>query len=162
MLPKWDGVFREICERTGRSIVFFSYHNTASTLVEARLKAAGVNAVFLPFVSVMHFYDLLSLADVTLDTFGWSGGITTILALQHKRPVVTLPGEFRRGRHALAFLRAANVPGLVASDTADYIDLATNSDRRAEAMQSLDVDALFDDKASVTDLEDFLFSVARA
>jgi predicted O-linked N-acetylglucosamine transferase (SPINDLY family) len=161
LLPQWDGLFKEICDRSGRLIAFFSYPITAPRLVESRLKAAGVNTLFLPFLNMVQFYDVMSLADVTLDTVGWSGGITALLALQQKRPIITLPGEFRRGRHSMAFLKAAGATGLIANSFADYVDLACNSDRRKVAMQALNPDALFDDIESVRSLEKFLLSVCR-
>jgi len=161
LLPQWDGLFREICDRTGRPIVFFSYPYTAAAATERRLKAAGVRAIFMPILNVMQFYDLLALADATLDSVGWSGGITTLLTLQQGRPVITLPGEFRRGRQSMAFLRAANAPGLIAADANDYVDLAINADRRQSALETMHPDALFDNTESVRALEDFLFSACR-
>jgi len=159
LLPQWDWLFKEICDRTGRPIVFFAYPNTACRLVERRLKAAGVRALFMPFLNMMQICDLISLADATLDAIGWSGGITTLLALQQKKPVITLPGEFRRGRHAMAFLKAANAPDLIATNPDDYIDLACNGPRRDAALQKLSPELLFDDTASVTALEEYLLSL---
>ncbi len=158
--PNHDHLLAEICEKSGRPIVFFSYPKTASHITEKRLKAAGVKALFMPFMNLMQFYDLVQLADVTLDTVGWSGGITTLLALQQNKPVITLPGEFRRGCHASAFLRAANASGLIATSESDYTELALNFDRQMEAMEDMNSNAVFDDQASVRGLDEFLFSQA--
>jgi len=160
--PKWDWVLKKITDRSRRPIVFFKYPFTAPVVAERRLKAAGVNAIFLPWLSERQFFDMLSLADVTLDAIGWSGGITSILALQQGRPVITLPGEFRRGRHAMAFLKAANVPALIAKDPEDYVDLVLNDDRRTKASNSLTPEEIFEDTASLTALEDFLRQIAFA
>ena len=110
-------------------------------------------------MNLMQFYDLVQLSDVTLDTLGWSGGITTLLALQQRKPVITLPGEFRRGCHASAFLKATHLSGLIAKDAEDYIDLALNVDRRASAMTGMDLAPLFDNPAPARALNDFLTAV---
>ena len=157
--PKYDPILKEISDQSGRPIVFFSYPKTASHVVESRLKASGIKPRFMPFMNLMQFYDLVQLADVTLDTPGWSGGITTLLALQQKRPVITLPGQFRRGCHAQAFLRGANAPGLIAESVEDYIDLALSSERRAAAMGNFDSNALFDNPTPAKSLNDFLMAV---
>ena len=157
--PKWDPVLKEICDRSGREIVFFSYPKTASHIAETRLKQAGIRARFMPFMNLMQFYDLVQLSDVTLDTLGWSGGITTLLALQQRKPVITLPGEFRRGCHASAFLKATHLSGLIAKDAEDYIDLALNVDRRSSAMTGMDLAPLFDNPAPARALNDFLTAV---
>ena len=160
ILPEWDAVFKEICDRTGRPIVFFRYPGSGWQIAQARLNSAGVRALFMPCLNSNQFFDIVSMADATLDTIGWSGGITTLLALQQRRPVVTLPTEFRRGRQSMAFVRAASAPGLIASSPEDYVDLAVDTDRRLSAMQAINPDALFDDAASVIALESFLLETS--
>src|SRR6185437_358940 len=63
--------------------------------------------------------------DVMLDTLHWSGGNTSLDALACGLPIVTLPGEFMRGRQSAAMLRFAGAPDLIARDRHDYIDIAT-------------------------------------
>jgi protein O-GlcNAc transferase len=63
--------------------------------------------------------------DAMVDTLHWSGGNTSLDALACGLPVVTLPGEFMRGRQSAAMLRLAGVPELVASDADDYVRIAS-------------------------------------
>jgi hypothetical protein len=55
-------------------------------------------------------------------------------------------------------LRAANAPGLIAASAADYIDLATNTQRRHEAAESMEPAAIFDDNAVPRALNEFLLN----
>jgi Fe-S-cluster containining protein len=160
LLPQWDFVFREICERTGRTILFFRYPQWPYWRLEHRLREAGVRAIFMPVYSPEVFRALLRLADVALDSIGWSGGITAIETVGAGLPTVTMPREFRRSRHTTAFLTAANAPGLIARDIEDYVDLATNPERRREAVREMEPAALFEDKGVVAALDEFLRSTA--
>jgi protein O-GlcNAc transferase len=63
--------------------------------------------------------------DAMLDTLHWSGGNTSLDALACGLPVVTLPGDFMRGRQSAAMLRLAGAPDLIARDREDYINIAT-------------------------------------
>ena len=63
--------------------------------------------------------------DAMLDTLHWSGGNTTLDALACGLPVVTLPGEFMRGRQSAAMLRVAGPAELVATDQQHYVAIAS-------------------------------------
>ena len=63
--------------------------------------------------------------DAMLDTLHWSGGNTTLDALACGLPVVTLPGEFMRGRQSAAMLRMAGAEALIAADPDDYVRIAS-------------------------------------
>lgn len=116
-LPQWDHLYAEICSRTGRPIVFVEGPKTMDkALLKERMAKAGVDAIWEPNLTMSDFFALVRLADVCLDTPGWNGGNTTIQALQENVPVVTLAGEFMRGRHSLAFCEIANAAGLVAAN----------------------------------------------
>ncbi len=160
--PKWDFLYKRINELTGRPVVFLEWLIPGEAeIAKDRMRKAGVNAKWLPVLPRPDYLRLLSLAEVSLDPPGWSGGNTTIEALAMGVPVVTLPGPFMRGRHSLAFLQLANAPGLIAKDADDYIDLAADSTRRKTAMQAMNVDHLFDDVTPVESLDDFLRTVSK-
>jgi len=159
-LPRWDFIYREICDRTGRPIVFVEGPKPIDKqILKERIKNAGINAIWIPNLSMSDFFALVRVADVCLDTPGWNGGNTTIQALQERVPVVTTPGEFMRGRHTLAFSQIAGVPGLVASSTEDYGALACDPYRLNAAMAELEIDALFEDKRPARALDEFLLSL---
>jgi predicted O-linked N-acetylglucosamine transferase (SPINDLY family) len=87
------------------------------------------------------FLDFYLQADIALDPFPYSGGLTTLEALWMGVPVVSLPGEGFASRHSLSHLSNIGLQELVASDTADYIrravDLAKDRERLAELRRTL-------------------------
>jgi predicted O-linked N-acetylglucosamine transferase (SPINDLY family) len=64
------------------------------------------------------------LCDVYLDSFGFSGGNTTLDAIACNLPIVTCPGEFMRGRLSYAMLTRLGLSETIAQDEAEYIDIA--------------------------------------
>jgi TPR domain/SEC-C domain protein domain-containing protein len=62
--------------------------------------------------------------DIALDTFPYTGGITTCEALAMGVPVVTLRGESHGARFGESLLINANLPELIAKDPADYVQIA--------------------------------------
>ncbi|MBI1757015.1 MAG: YkgJ family cysteine cluster protein [Fimbriimonas ginsengisoli] len=169
-LPKWDYIYGEISARLGRPVAFLE--RTLATgdnrklwgivnHTKRRLAAAGVNMAWIPAADdPRDYFRLMGLADVSIDSPGWSGGNTTIEALLMGTPVVTLPGEFMRGNHSVAFLQIAGAPGLIAKDPEDYVDLVCDSERQREAMKNLNADALFGDLRPVRALDEFYRRVA--
>lgn len=162
MLPQHDHLYREICERTGTSLVILESSAKGDAVVlKRRLKKAEVPTRWLPYQQPQDYRALMALADVSLDTPMWSGGNTTVQALTAGIPVVTLPGPFMRGRHSLAMLQVANAPGLIAKDERDYIDLACDIERQQEAIKELDPEPLYGDVAVVKALDEFLWKASR-
>lgn len=70
------------------------------------------------------FLALNRVADVSLDTFGYGGGSTTIDALGVGLPVVTLQGAYLRSRQTAGMLRAFGYDSLVASHRSQFVELA--------------------------------------
>lgn len=64
------------------------------------------------------------LCDLMLDSLHWSGGNTSLDALAVGLPVVTLPGEFMRGRQSMAMLKLLGIPELIATSHKDYVAIA--------------------------------------
>lgn len=79
--------------------------------------------------------------DVALDTFPFSGGLTSCEALWMGVPVVTLPGAVGPSRQTLGFLKAMALEEWAAGDAADYVRiaaaLAADREHLRELRQSL-------------------------
>lgn len=63
----------------------------------------------------------LAAADIALDPLGYSGGYTTVLALQRGVPVVTMPGRSFAWRMSASILQAAGLTEGIAERPADYL-----------------------------------------
>ena len=111
------------------------------------------------------FIAVLAACDLGLDTFGFSGGNTSLDALSVGLPIITLPGEFMRGRQTFAMLKtlqSSACDALIASDESDYIARANalleSTATRAEIRAAITVNAhkLFNDPAPVAALHAWL------
>jgi predicted O-linked N-acetylglucosamine transferase (SPINDLY family) len=76
---------------------------------------------FIPWQSTAGFYGLMRQADVFLDTIGFSGFNTALKALECNLPVVTVKGQFMRGRLASGILESMGVTETVMQDTNAYV-----------------------------------------
>jgi protein O-GlcNAc transferase len=108
------------------------------------------------------------LADVILDTPGWSGGKSTLDCLAWDPAIVTLPGRFMRGRHTAAILRRIGCEATIAESLDDYVSIAVRLARdpvwRADIRQAVACGKhrAFHDIGYVRALESFLTdAVAR-
>ncbi|MBX9695673.1 MAG: FkbM family methyltransferase, partial [Cyanobacteria bacterium] len=109
------------------------------------------------------FLQLLRVIDINLDSIGWTGGITTMRSLALDCPVVTIPGEFMRGRHSSAMLQMIGVEELVANSLDEYIHIASklgNSEFRNKMIEAIKENKLklFDDMECIHALDKFFKS----
>lgn len=80
-------------------------------------------------------------ADVCLDTFGFSGGSTTLDALSVGLPMVTLEGPFLRGRQSAAIMRQLGQGDNVAQSVEHFVALAQSVTRSTITQGSARPDA---------------------
>ncbi len=140
-LPSYDEVFPQIAKAVKNcQFVFLSGPRLGKGLVDMfRRRLAGAFArhgldseehvVILPFLDDESYFSLHRLADVFLDSTGWSGCNTTMEALSCDLPVVTQPGAMMRGRQSLGLLRRIGVTETVASSVDAYVQIATRLGR---------------------------------
>ena len=176
-LPQHDQVFARIARQVpGSQFVFIDLLNTHRAKFRGRLELAfaaeGLRAeehcVILDRLSAEQFSSVLGLSDVYLDSIGWSGGNTTLESLEHGLPIVTIAGEFLRGRHTLAIAQQMGLDEAVVRSIGDYIALAVrlgNNPEERAAMHAKITDRkarVYRDVSAIRALEDFLEHVARA
>lgn len=170
-LPEQDEALAAIAQQVPNAqFVFIARPNAAiAQQFQQRLSrafaAVGLDSdrycVMLPPVNQADYWNLNQLADVFLDSFGWSGGHTTLEAIACNLPVVTLPGEFMRGRHSFAILKALGMVDTIAQSKADYVNIAVrlglDSEWRAEVVDRMvkQHSQLYNDTTCVASLEAF-------
>ncbi|MCL6435403.1 MAG: tetratricopeptide repeat protein [Leptolyngbyaceae cyanobacterium HOT.MB2.61] len=170
-LPQQDRVLAAIAQQVPNAqFVFIARPNaTIARQFQQRLKrafaAVGLDSdrhcIMLPPLNQTDYWNLNQVADVFLDSFGWSGGHTTLEAIACNLPVVTCPGEFMRGRHSYAILKMLGITETIAQTEAEYIEIAVrlgqNSGWRADLIRRMGDrhPNLYDDKTCVTALENF-------
>ena len=133
-LPQYDYIFAEIARRVPQAefmILARPDEYLAQVFLE-RLEPYFAHydldikhyCRIFPALPKAQFYAFQSLVDVALDSFGWSGGVTTLDAIACDLPVVTYPGEFMRGRHSYGILQLMGVTETIAHSEQEYIDIA--------------------------------------
>ncbi|UEM05559.1 tetratricopeptide repeat protein [Skermanella rosea] len=117
---------------------------------------------FLPQMDHARFHAVAGLTDIFLDNPSWSGHNTTLEALTHGLPIVTLPGGLMRQRHSAGILEMTGIRETIAPCRDGYVEIAVRlgSDRRrrAELRQALRRAApkAFHDSSAVRALESVL------
>jgi protein O-GlcNAc transferase len=175
-LPQYDDVFPRIALEAGLCQFAFLNYAKSPLLGERfrhRLEGAfsrfGLRCAdyvkFLPHLDPPHYKALNQLADVFLDSIGWSGCNSTFEALSCDLPVVTMPGRLMRGRHTHAILKMMGLSETEATDVDGYVAiagrLAKDADWRKHMSEKVGQtkDLAYHDKECIHGLEDFLKSV---
>jgi predicted O-linked N-acetylglucosamine transferase (SPINDLY family) len=134
-LPQHDGVFAEIAARVPNScFVFIEFPGSAplTRRFQDRLALAfsqrGLEAerfcTMLPRLEPEAFQAAMGCADLMLDSIGWSGCNSVLDAFARGLPLVTLPGQTMRSRHAAAMLREIGLDRFVCGSAAEYVEAA--------------------------------------
>jgi protein O-GlcNAc transferase len=174
-LPQHDDVFPRIAKDLGSCKFVFIQNNRGEYVTEAfqqRLSLAfeefGLNyqdyCIFLPYMDSSRFAGMAAIADIFLDSIGWSGCNSTLEAIAHNIPVVTLPGDLMRGRHTLAILKMMGIEETIAATKDEYVQIAVRLGQDAEYRQQMNKQVadnkykLYRDLKPVKALEDFLLN----
>jgi protein O-GlcNAc transferase len=134
-LPANDSVFPRIAAAVGPCrfiFIGFAKSFAITSMFRERLRLAfaafGLDAdrycVMLPPMPQQLYLAAAGLADVILDTIGWSGGKSTLDCLAINPAIVTFPGRFMRGRHTAAILRRIGCEDTIAASLDDYVAIA--------------------------------------
>jgi protein O-GlcNAc transferase len=177
-LPQYDYIFATIAQRVPQAqFVFVESHisDYITNIFRQRLQKAfvkfGLNieeyCSFLPRLNKNDYLSLNLVSDIFLDTFTFSGGITTLNAIECNLPVVTCPGEFMRGRQSYGILHMIGVTETIAKDEAEYIEIAVRLGLDKQWRQSIEQqisqnqERLYDDQNCVEALEQFYRQVVQ-
>lgn len=174
LTPEFDQAIARIAGATDARILFFEFPlHCAERFIERAghaFRAQGLDVgrhlAVLGRREYAEYLGGIAAADLVLDSIGFSGGATTIDALSVGTPVVTVEGEFMRGRQTSAMLRMLDADALVAGDTDAYVDIAVglcrDPLRRGMLRERLlrNAGRLFEPGGVITALEAFLRRIA--
>ena len=170
-LPQYDDVWPQIAKVVSNAhFVFFSHHGQGVTL-EFQNRLERVFGKFelnwqdyckfyssLPYEQYLEF---ISQCDIFLDSFAWSGGITSIEATFCSLVLVSSPGEMMRGRQAYALLKRLNIDETIAENSAEYVKIAARLGLDRQWRESIqekmrqNKELIFEDLSPIADLESF-------
>jgi len=171
-LPQDDDIFPSIAQQVPKAQFIFlgsPVSNSLDQKFQQRLQRSFASfdlemnkyCCFLPRLLPEDYLSLNLVADIFLDSLGWSGGNTTLEAIACNLPIVTCPGEFMRGRHSYGILKRLGVTETIASTKEEYIEIAIklglNHAWRQQLRQntSQNHSNLYADAESVKGLESF-------
>ncbi|CAH1208641.1 TPR_REGION domain-containing protein [Candidatus Nitrotoga sp. BS] len=169
--PDNDKLMLEILARNKNAVlVFFQATDISithafmkrleSVMDESGMEKSGQIKI-LPRMAHENYLRVNMLCDVMLDTLHWSGGNTTLDALACGLPVVTMPGQFMRGRQSYGMLKCIGLNELIANDHENYIEIATrlgtDSAWHQQIVQRITThsDVIFADETPLCQLEQF-------
>ncbi len=146
---------------------------TVARLTRARFAAHGVSGDRIETAGPTDRAGMLALwrqADLGLDPFPWSGGLTTLEALWMGVPVITLPGTRYCSRHSMAHLHRFGLERFVAETPDAYVrkavaavaDPAELASVRAKLRPRMQADAATDPVRYARVLEDLILEMWRA
>ena len=170
-LPQYDYIFAEIASKVKNAkFVFVSHESLAITnKFCCRLKVAFDSfglifddfCIILPRLDKLDYWNLLLVADIFLDTFDFTGFLTTLEAISCNLPVVTRLGKFMRGCQSAGILKLISVKETLAETEEEYINIAVSLGldkeirKRLQEKISQQKFKLYEDKSCVDALESF-------
>ena len=154
-IPLHDPLFLRVIESSKIPVVFIGAL-TEDEKAPLRRRLRDRNTIFLDTLSRPDYLRLIQLADAAIESPAFGGGFTATDCLSVGTPLITLPGEFMRGRLSMGYLAVCGLGGFVAEDEDDYVDLALNRDRRQELVKGFDGASLFENAKAVAQLDALL------
>ena len=117
--------------------------------------------IVTPFMSIDEYLGLIKISDISLDTTNYSGANTSYDAFSYGLPVITLPGEYHRGRHTYATYAEMGIDDCLVYNTQEYIGLVSkiikNPDLRSKISKKIisNKNVLFEDFKVIQGFSDF-------
>lgn len=175
-LPQHDCVFPLIAKQVPNAqFIFVAKPAEISARLEERLHHTfaehGLDSklyvTFLPMLSHREFAGLLDSAHIFLDSIEYSGCLTTLEALEHCLPVVTMDGALMRGRQSKAMLGMIGMKETVAENIEQYVKIAVGLalDETWRSHLAAEIDSkrywLYRDYETINALQNFLLKLVR-
>jgi protein O-GlcNAc transferase len=173
--PVFDDWLYELLDTHAQARLVLLADEQATVTEQFRARLQSVAKPVMDRVSIVprmpreEYLQLTRLADVILDPIGYGGGANTALdAAAAATPVVTCPGPFHRGRWQAAVNTQLELPGLNVASRQDWLRvtlrLLNDKDERLTLRQQIRARsaALFENTASITDLEEFFLSASAS
>ncbi|WP_448562459.1 tetratricopeptide repeat protein [Trichothermofontia sp.] len=177
-LPQYDWIFPAIAQQVPQAkFAFVESHISPEVTqkLEQRLQRAfadqGLTATdyvtFLPRELYKDYYNFYRIADAFLDTFEFSGCLTTLDSLVYDLPIVTCPGQLMRGRQSYGILTRIGVTETIAQNETEYINIAVRLGLDPEWRQQISEkirqgkSRLYDDLEPLQALESFYEQVVH-
>lgn len=164
------GILRE--DPNGEIILLECRHQSWLNLLRHRLNTSLPEVAdrirVLPYPGPRGYLHMLQACDVMLDTYHYGGGSTSLQGLGLGTPIVTLPGNFQRGRHTYSYYEAMGMRDRVANTKKEYIQLATeigkDKDYRRDISNQIKNrnDVLFSNPRAIQELENFFINSIQA
>ena len=169
-LPQHDAVFARIATAVGNCqflFIGFAEDHAVTELFQTRLRAVFArhglacdrHVRMLDPMAQGRFLGTVQVADIVLDSIGWSGGKSTLDMLAAAPAIMTQAGAMMRGRHTAAILTAIGVTESIATTIDEYIDIAVHLARDPLARHAIRVKVLagrhrvYDDPAPIRAME---------
>ena len=128
--PEFDSFLAEIlrADKIGQLVLIEGKHKNWHENLLRRFKQTIPDVIdrisVNPPLHSKEFRNLIAVSDVVLDTIHFGGFNTSLDAFASGTPVVTLPGEFMRGRHTTSMYHKMGIDDCIAASKDEYINIA--------------------------------------
>ncbi|MGA9378278.1 MAG: tetratricopeptide repeat protein [Phormidium sp.] len=170
-LPQYDYIFPIIAQQVPQSQFVFIAHTTDEITEQFRQRIQQAftkfdlkikdYCVILPRQNQQDYRQLNLLADISLDTIGFTGFLTTLESIACNLPIVTCVGELMRSRQTYGIFKILGISDTIAKNPTEYIQIAVKlgcqPEWRKKIVQQIKhcQTSLYNNKTSITALEEF-------
>jgi predicted O-linked N-acetylglucosamine transferase (SPINDLY family) len=122
--PAFDPVVIGILERDANGIVVFLDTEASGFFretIQRRLQKYAHRLLFIPKVPSVEYVACCRMADVLLDAFPFSGGITSLECFAAGLPIVTMNMPHIRGSQTTSYYRLMGFTDLIGNDVEQYV-----------------------------------------
>jgi len=171
-LPQYDYIFPSIAQHNKSAQFVFIDSRLGPVItdsfkkrIDKAFKQVNLNfedyCIFLKALPINDYLMLVQLSDIFLDSFSWSGGLTTKDAIACGLPIVTCPGKMMRARQSYGMLQMIGVTETIAETEAEYIEIGVRLGldhewrQAVRAKMTTNKHRLFNDRECIKGVEAF-------